>query len=215
MIIITTCTTKIPSIPHRVNTLVCHTAPSEVWTLQLHRVRLPAMKPVTLLTTTRTSLIIPNSVSNIARTRDGDIIDFSAFTSELIEALQRLLRTTAQRQVDEFSKGEMFIMNHLVDSGGTALPRELSIAMDASSARVAAAVNSLQRKGLVTRHVDSRDRRRTLVTITERGRLVVMNKRKQMHRNMEHVMRKLGERDAKEYLRILKRLIDIINEADQ
>lgn len=151
----------------------------------------------------------------MSRARGGDCIDFSALTSELLETLQILLRTTARKQVDEFSRGEMFIMSYLVDSDGRTRPRELSVAMNASSARVAAALNSLQRKGLVNRRVDNRDRRKTLVTITERGRSVVTNKRKQIHSSMEHVVCELGDRDAKEYLRILKRIVEIVDQTDQ
>lgn len=141
--------------------------------------------------------------------KGGDPINYSALASELLETVRTLLRTTTQRRVNEFSKGEMFIMNYLVDSGGTAAPCQLSDAMHASSARIAAALNSLQRKGLIVRHVDTSDHRRRLVTITEDGRQVVMSKRRQIQADMEQVLRQLGEHDAMEYLRILKRIVEI------
>lgn len=139
----------------------------------------------------------------------GDSIDYSAFATALLDSLTVLVRSTMQKRVDEFARGEMFIMNCLVDSGGTALPSELSTAMNASTARVAAALNSLERKGLIVRHVDRADRRKTRVMISDRGRQAVMEKRKQMHDHMVKVMRELGQDDAKEYLRLVKRITEI------
>jgi DNA-binding MarR family transcriptional regulator len=136
-------------------------------------------------------------------------VDYSALATELLESLSVMVRTATQKEVDEFARGEMFIMNYLVDSGGTALPSELSAAMDASTARVAAALKSLERKGLVVRHLDRTDRRKTRVVITDRGRQAVMDKRRQMHDHMVKVMRELGQDDAKEYLRLIRRIAEI------
>ena len=136
-------------------------------------------------------------------------MDYSALATQLIRKMVRIMHSKPHRQMSEFSGGGMCILNHLMALERPALPGELSAHMGISSARIAAILNNLERKGLVSREIDASDRRKILVTITESGRAQVMGKRSRMHANMERILQELGEHDAKECLRIVDRITDI------
>ena len=138
-------------------------------------------------------------------------MDYSALATELIRKTMRIMHSGTHRQISEFSGGGMCILNHLMALDRPALPGELSTRMGISSARIAAILNNLERKGLISREIDISDRRKILVTITESGRAQVMEKRSRVHANMERILRELGEHDATECLRILDRITDIYN----
>ncbi len=139
-------------------------------------------------------------------------MDYSKAASQLIDRMLRFVHTPTQRKISDFPKGEMFILNYLVDKDTPVPPSELSTAMQASTARVAAALNSLEAKGEVIRQADSTDRRRTLVILTPRGREIILERRQAMHRHIEQILRSLGEEDTAELIRLLDRLREIQGE---
>lgn len=134
-------------------------------------------------------------------------MDYHALASELMEELVVLFHNSPQKQVGDFSRGETRILNYLADTENhTALPSELSVHMDISSARIAATLNSLEHKRMIRRRLDETDRRRILVCITDLGLHFVLQKREQIHQNVEQLLRDLGEKDAQEYVRIIQRI---------
>lgn len=136
-------------------------------------------------------------------------MDYAEMASELIRKWGEMHRTPRHRKMDEFVQGEKFVLNYLTDRKSPALPSELSDAMNLTTARVAAVLGSLERKGLITRRPDDGDRRRVQVELTREGTAQVLSDRAWMHSMLEDLLRELGERDAREFLRIMGRLIEI------
>lgn len=68
--------------------------------------------------------------------------------------------------------------------------------MEASSARVAAVLRSLEAKGMIERSVDDKDRRRILVSITDAGRALVQDRRCEIRDYFYQIILQLGERDV-------------------
>lgn len=141
-------------------------------------------------------------------------MDYSKAASEFIDRMFRLVHTPMQRKLNDFPKGEIFILNYLTDRQQPAIPSELSEAMQASTARIAAALNSLEAKGEIVRQDDSVDRRRTLVVLTPQGRQRVMEQRRAMHRHIEKMLRSLGEEDTAHLIRLLDRIRNFQGEDD-
>lgn len=141
-------------------------------------------------------------------------MDYSALTSELLKKMALLIRSNPHKQIGEYAGGEICILNYLVYIDGAALPSEMSLAMEISSARIAAILNSLERKEMISRKIDTSDRRKVLVTITDQGKTYVFEKRKHIHRNMERILRQLGENDSNECIRILDRIIEIYYQSE-
>ncbi len=136
-------------------------------------------------------------------------MDYAAMADEFMRRVPVLMRTHTQQKIGEFAKGEMFILNYLAMQGREILPSELSAVMGASSARIAAALNSLEHKGKIVRRMDDADRRKILVKITQNGRAQAEEARRAIQSRLQRIFMLLGEEDTKEYLRITNRIISI------
>lgn len=99
---------------------------------------------------------------------------------------------------------------YLLQKGEGATPGELGRALKSSTARVAAALNSLERKNQVTRKTDKKDRRKVLVELTEEGRKKAEECRRVPEHMMTRLMERLGEEDAQSMLHIMKRINEIM-----
>lgn len=82
--------------------------------------------------------------------------------------------------------------------------------MDISSARIAAALNSLDKKGLITRQIDTNDRRRILIELTPAGTDAAEQQSRTILEDTTKMFNLLGEQDAKEYVRITSRLAKLV-----
>jgi DNA-binding MarR family transcriptional regulator len=136
-------------------------------------------------------------------------MDYAALAVEFLGKAQLLMKDRLNKPVDEAVQGEGFVL-HYIAHGGCVLPGEIGHAMRVSTARVATALNSLEKKGLITRQIDVSDRRKILVRITSEGKLLA----ERNYRAAVDVIAKrfalLGEYDAKEYVRISGRLAELI-----
>ncbi len=141
--------------------------------------------------------------------------EYSSLAFEMLKKTGELMKTNFwPRKANAFLHGEMFILNHIACHDESALPSELAAAMNASSARVAMALKSLEKKGFVTRRVDTGDRRKINVSLTSRGRELVESHKQEMHRKMERILCQLGGEDAREFIRIVERMIEIVRSSE-
>ena len=129
--------------------------------------------------------------------------------TELFELMEMLPRKAPQNVLDEFNRGEFFILNYLHANGGTAYPSKMSDAMQTSTARTAAALKGLESKGFITREPNAEDHRRKLVHLTPKGAEYIKNCREKLHRKITTLLTALGEEDATEYIRLMKKIITI------
>ncbi len=137
-------------------------------------------------------------------------MDYSQLAKEFLESQGRMMKSSFwPKKANAFLHGEMFILNYLNFGQGEALPSELSAAMNTSTARVAMALKSLESKGLIERHADSKDRRKVIVSITDQGRELVESERRDMHQRMVALLTELGEEDARAYIRLAERIAEI------
>ena len=75
-------------------------------------------------------------------------------------------------------------------------------------------LNSLSKKGFIERNKDENDKRMVIVTITEAGKSFMLEEHEKAIAMLEKTLEKLGERDAKEFVRILNRIIENATEDD-
>ena len=61
-------------------------------------------------------------------------------------------------------------------------------------------LNSLESKGFIVRHRDEEDKRRVNVCITEKGKAEAVEKRKQIHREYQGMLKMLGKEDTEELI---------------
>lgn len=104
-----------------------------------------------------------------------------------------------------FSQGEMRLLGCLNAGADGRTAGELSTLLDLSTARIAAMLNNLERKGAITRARDTADRRRVVVRLTEQGRNEVQTSLDEAVACLSEVYRRMGEADTRELLRLSDR----------
>lgn len=124
---------------------------------------------------------------------------------ELFEYMNQFVKGPMQR-IQNVSKGELAILNYLACRQGETIPSELSSSFQLSTARVANTLNSLERKGYISRVHDKTDRRKVLVFITDEGRAVESMRHEEVIEGLENLLNKLGEEDSGELMRIFRKI---------
>lgn len=138
-------------------------------------------------------------------------MEFSVLADQFLQIMERLPRGAHPAVISELSRGELFLLNYLFTHGGTGRPGEMSAAMRTSTARTAAALGNMEKKGWILRRPDEEDHRHTLVRLTEEGKAYIRGMRCTATDRLVRVLEELGEEDTREYLRILGRLAGIIS----
>lgn len=133
-------------------------------------------------------------------------MDYTELAGEFLQSMFLLQKSRPQKKIAGSMQGEIFVLYYLLRQGSDIVPGEISKIMCISSARTAAALNNLERKGLVTREIDKGDRRRILISLTSAGRELAREHQKNVVCDTVKMLRLLGENDALEYIRIIKKL---------
>jgi len=129
------------------------------------------------------------------------------------EFLNHMQKAEPQKAFDVGMCGETFILHYIGERGSDSVtPSEIGNAMNVSSARVAAALNTLEKKGLVSREIDKTDRRKILVKLTGEGKAMAEEQKRRSLQKLTDMLRILGERDAREFVRIMAKLSEISRE---
>jgi len=133
-------------------------------------------------------------------------LDYTALAREYMEVLFQMRNRKASKKISDSMHGEHVMLSYLSHHGGSGTPSEISSELCISTARIAATLNSLEAKGLLTRRIDEQDRRRILVELTPAGQEQESNHAKHIMSVVVHMLEDLGEHDSVEFLRILKKL---------
>ena len=85
---------------------------------------------------------------------------------------------------------------------------EFAERLDLSPGRVANVLKALEKKGLIERKKDPSDGRRTMVTLTQKGREYICQTYTQAIDVYHNLIEEIGEHDTREFLRITKKLLE-------
>ncbi|MBR5559773.1 MAG: winged helix-turn-helix transcriptional regulator [Oscillospiraceae bacterium] len=85
-------------------------------------------------------------------------------------------------------------------------PSQISASMQVRGPVVSPVLSSLEKQGYIQRRQDQNDRRCRLVFLTEQGRNVAQQFTDGKHQRCSAMVEYLGEEDAREFIRILNRL---------
>ena len=75
--------------------------------------------------------------------------------------------------------------------------------MQLSSGRTALTLKSLELKRLIVRRADEKDKRRTLVKLTEKGKVLAESTAKEVSAAVNKIVEKLGDKQAAEFIGML------------
>lgn len=133
-------------------------------------------------------------------------MDYHELALEFMEKMYLLRQAKPHRQMSKSMHGECFVLQYIAERQGCVVPGEIRDIMGISSARIAAALKNLERKGLVCRDIDPSDRRRVLVSLTPKGEETAKTHNRKLYDKTVEMLQLLGEEDAVAYVRITGRL---------
>lgn len=132
-------------------------------------------------------------------------MDYRELAVEFMQTSHSMHRRKGQKKISDSMQGESFVLFYISENEN-ATPSDISNAMNISSARIAATLKSLEAKGYIKRKIDVEDRRRILIDLTEEGKMQVEKHTEMVMNTIVNMLKYLGEEDAKEFLRIMKKL---------
>lgn len=140
-------------------------------------------------------------------------MDNKVLVSDLLMKLANLYQLVHKEHFMDVWQGELKVLVFLAsEKEDYFLPSELSTKLSMTNTRIAATLNSLEKKGLIHREMSHTDRRKILVSITQSGRLLVQEKQEAVKSSVEHLVEKLGAEDTAQLSRLLGRVSDIYDE---
>lgn len=134
-------------------------------------------------------------------------MDYQKLAEELLESMSKLSKFPMQKNAERFVRGEMLALTYLSHHDALS-PGEISAEMNISTARTAKLLDSLGAKGLIIRAPDCGDKRKIRVKLTDAGASHIEAYKAHVLSSVCSVLQGLGEKDAEEYVRIMKRIID-------
>ena len=123
--------------------------------------------------------------------------------------LGELFQVAHQQHAPHVSQGERRVL-HYLRHFDNARPSDISRALSISTARVAAVLRGLERKGEVRRIQQDDDRRCVKVQLTPAGNARLDRIYASMRAQMAYILQALGAEDAQAFCRIVHRLPDIV-----
>lgn len=136
-------------------------------------------------------------------------MDYTQLAIQLIDMRASAPQIKMERTMAQAVRGEVLTLNYLAANGNQAYPKDMSRALMLTTARIAAMLKSLEGQGLVTRTPAPADSQQVIVNLTEKGITLVEERRTGMIRSVSKMLEALGEEDAKAYVRIQAKLIEL------
>lgn len=134
-------------------------------------------------------------------------MDYKDLADEYLKVMYSMRNSNAQKQIDESLNGENFVLFYIFEHKANVIPSDVSKAMGSTTARIATILNSLEKKRLIIRTIDVQDRRRIIINLTDTGKEYVHEQNQKRKEFITNMLKYLGEHDAKEYIRIMKKFV--------
>ena len=135
---------------------------------------------------------------------------YTSLAKELLQAFDRKKKGPPHEGVSASMRGEMAVMRMLSEEGMPVTAGHISKTLCMTTSRIAAVLGSLQKKELIERICDEKDKRRVLVTLTEKGLSLCKARKQRVISDMSYMLSQLGEEDAKQFVHLMKRIHDIM-----
>lgn len=138
-------------------------------------------------------------------------MNYNRQAEELLEKLAAVHANSVDpfEHFQQFSKGEAFVLFHLMSQNTAVSPTSISKAMSISTARITAVLGNLESKGLIAREINRKDRRKIFVSITEEGKKLTSQKRSGLIMHLGKIFEQMGEDDTKTFIHTFSRFLEI------
>lgn len=138
-------------------------------------------------------------------------MDYGVLADEFFASTMKI-KSIQHRAMPNVLHGDMMLLHFIIDHGREITPGKISAELGFSTARIASSLRRLEEKGLIERRIDEADRRKVLVSLTESGVAEVQTCRTMMRENISNVLKRLGEEEAKDFIRLTREFIKLSEE---
>ena len=134
-----------------------------------------------------------------------DLLDIQILYSKQVSQLAELLQAS----------GEYSILYALYREQRGLTPGDLAETTGLTPGRIANVLKALEKKNRIIRKRDAHDKRKTIVYLTEEGTLYVCQIYHQAETIHQQLVARLGQDDARDFIRITRRLFEISKEMSE
>lgn len=138
---------------------------------------------------------------------------YEKLAEELFSVLDHKHKGPPHEEMGAAVRGEMAVLRLLSIKARSMTAGDLSRLVHMSTPRIAAVLKSLEKKGMIVRSADKEDKRRVLVTLTEKGEAFCIEARRRALADVTKMLSSLGEEDAAHFVRIVTRIHEIMEES--
>lgn len=132
---------------------------------------------------------------------------YEELAAELVKYQFILLREkNDDRDHIDILRGTKRVIGYLIEIEDGVSPTKLCEFMGVSSARIASILNKLEEQGIIIRVANKIDKRKKIVYLSDKGREYGASLQKKFIKEAAAMLRALGEHDAKEHVRIIKKI---------
>ncbi len=111
------------------------------------------------------------------------------------------------RLIDDGYKGMFVILKILQESDKGVVAGEIAKKMNVSTARVASALNSLEKKGYIERKSEKSDGRKVVIFLTEQGKTALTERKKHISNVVSCMFDNISKEETKEFFSLLNKLL--------
>jgi DNA-binding MarR family transcriptional regulator len=130
--------------------------------------------------------------------------------NEFIEALLQLYISNQASSIAEMLEGEHAVLSYILKEKQDVTPTNISLKLGITKSRVTAILNSLHEKELVLLKRKSDDRRKIIVSLTEKGEEAIVSKLIVLDKKILKLIEELGVEKSITLIEILNDINQII-----
>lgn len=127
--------------------------------------------------------------------------------------LQKVSCKEHQKHISSMLKGERFVLLYLLKNGPS-FPGKIAEDMGSSTANIAKILRNLEERQFICHKEEKTDKRKKLVSLSEVGNNLIMGEMEQVIVLVTSLFEKMGEQDAKEFIRLMQRFLEVSMEIE-
>lgn len=86
---------------------------------------------------------------------------------------------------------------------------EVQSGLHVTKSAISQMMNSLEKKGYIERKIDTEDRRKIVVTLTQAGKDILIETKESANHNLNKIISNLGDENTKQFIDLLNQVSDI------
>lgn len=140
-------------------------------------------------------------------------MNYNKKAEEIFETLTKRKKYIGELS-SNISQGESGVLLYLLNAKSNVSQSELSENLGVTMPRIVAVINTLQKKELIEKTLDSNDKRKSIISITNKGKDNIIKKKKDAIKFIENVIKELDEQEIEQYIAISKKIERISNKIE-